>query len=337
MRCTRCLVPTATVLVHECTVLHSTQCTRCSVRTVHAVHTVLGHCYEASARVNGAAWYSVHVVLRYSVRTVFSTHGAQCTLEHRHAVLHGTRCMWCPQYAVCTVFGTLRYSNSGTPCWTSLMCRPPVVAPISAGRKGETFQAGKGHYGPQSPDGPGPGALGQTGTCGPGRSPSSIAIPHLPRGDQVGWDEASQLVQEETLSIAASGEGASFSSDMQFKVSPNVVFSGLELIPDSSSDKALDSLGSVEENLGIFQEILSSLPVDNVDQILADIINLQTIIRSLAVSISCTPLKSRNTGHLENFLKNNSTFRFTIGNVALDRLQKYLLKLIRNLDQLKKC
>ncbi|MGH0151632.1 UNVERIFIED_CONTAM: hypothetical protein FKN15_048140 [Acipenser sinensis] len=123
----------------------------------------------------------------------------------------------------------------------------------------------------------------------------------------------------------------------QFKVSPNVVFSGLELIPDSSSDKALDSLGSVEENLGIFQEILSSLPVDNVDQILADIINLQTIIRSLAVSISCTPLKSRNTGHLENFLKNNSTFRFTIGNVALDRLQKYLLKLIRNLDQLKKC
>ncbi|MGH0133340.1 UNVERIFIED_CONTAM: hypothetical protein FKN15_067227 [Acipenser sinensis] len=57
-------------------------------------------------------------------------------------------------------------------------------------------------------------ALGQTGTCGPGRSPSSVAAPS-PRGDQDGWDEASQLVQEDMLSIAASGEGACFFSDMQ--------------------------------------------------------------------------------------------------------------------------
>ncbi|MGH0129197.1 UNVERIFIED_CONTAM: hypothetical protein FKN15_037637 [Acipenser sinensis] len=87
------------------------------------------------------------------------------------------------------------------------------------GEKGEAFEAGEGHYGPQSPDGPGPGAFGQTGTCSHGRSPSSVtastANPPSPRGDQGGWEEASQLVQEDTLSIATSGEGASFSSDMQ--------------------------------------------------------------------------------------------------------------------------
>ncbi|MGH0134815.1 UNVERIFIED_CONTAM: hypothetical protein FKN15_021812 [Acipenser sinensis] len=36
-----------------------------------------------------------------------------------------------------------------------------------------------------------------------------------PRGVHGGWEKASQLVQEDTPSIVASGEGASFSSDMQ--------------------------------------------------------------------------------------------------------------------------
>ncbi|MGH0135908.1 UNVERIFIED_CONTAM: hypothetical protein FKN15_060351 [Acipenser sinensis] len=75
-----------------------------------------------------------------------------------------------------------------------------------------------------SPDGPGPGALGQIGTCGPGRSPSSVAAPIAtspsPRGVQGRWKEASQLVQEDTLSIVSSGEGASFSSDMQVGAPP---------------------------------------------------------------------------------------------------------------------
>ncbi|MGH0144924.1 UNVERIFIED_CONTAM: hypothetical protein FKN15_039614 [Acipenser sinensis] len=40
-----------------------------------------------------------------------------------------------------------------------------------------------------------------------------LPYPLSPREDQGGWEEASQLVQEDMLSIAASGEGASFSSD----------------------------------------------------------------------------------------------------------------------------
>ncbi|MBN3295280.1 leptin a [Amia ocellicauda] len=123
----------------------------------------------------------------------------------------------------------------------------------------------------------------------------------------------------------------------EFKISPSLVFSGLELIPDSSFEKPLGGLESVEKNLYIFQEILSNLPLDNMDQILADIYNLRMIIRSSATSVSCAPLNAGDMGHLENFLKNNATFHVTIGNVALDRLQKYLNKLIKNLDHLKNC
>ncbi|MGH0153868.1 UNVERIFIED_CONTAM: hypothetical protein FKN15_025692 [Acipenser sinensis] len=47
-----------------------------------------------------------------------------------------------------------------------------------------------------------------------------LPYPPSPRGVQGGWEEASQLVQENTFSIAASGEGASFSSDMQVDETP---------------------------------------------------------------------------------------------------------------------
>ncbi|MGH0172029.1 UNVERIFIED_CONTAM: hypothetical protein FKN15_071531 [Acipenser sinensis] len=68
-----------------------------------------------------------------------------------------------------------------------LLVIPDLQAlPISASEKSEAFQAGKGHYGLQGPDGPGKFR-----------------------------EEASQLAQEDTLSIVASGEGVSFSSDMQ--------------------------------------------------------------------------------------------------------------------------
>ncbi|MGH0131935.1 UNVERIFIED_CONTAM: hypothetical protein FKN15_015737 [Acipenser sinensis] len=90
---------------------------------------------------------------------------------------------------------------------------------IFGGEKGEVFNAGEGHYGPESPDGPVPGAFVETGTCGSCRSPSSytapIVIPSLPQGTSGWMEEASQLAQEDTLSIAAFGDGAFFSSDMQ--------------------------------------------------------------------------------------------------------------------------
>ncbi|XP_051786367.1 leptin a [Erpetoichthys calabaricus] len=120
----------------------------------------------------------------------------------------------------------------------------------------------------------------------------------------------------------------------ELKVSPNIIISGLDVIPASPP---LDGLRSVDETLDIFHLILSKLPMNNVDQILADLFNIQVIIKALARSINCELPEPRNTSNLQNFLQNNSMFHITIGNVALDRLQKYLHKLFINFHELGKC
>ncbi|MGH0142659.1 UNVERIFIED_CONTAM: hypothetical protein FKN15_069838 [Acipenser sinensis] len=58
-------------------------------------------------------------------------------------------------------------------------------------------------------------------------------------GVQGGWEEASQLVQEDMLFIAVSGEEASFSSDMQVVKPPAEVASEASSPPLSSSVLAL--------------------------------------------------------------------------------------------------
>ncbi|MGH0116552.1 UNVERIFIED_CONTAM: hypothetical protein FKN15_014752 [Acipenser sinensis] len=61
--------------------------------------TVLGHCNGASARAHCAARYSVHVALRYSLRTVLSTHGA-----------HGAHGAWCHCYTSAQAYGAALYT-----------------------------------------------------------------------------------------------------------------------------------------------------------------------------------------------------------------------------------
>ncbi|MGH0143409.1 UNVERIFIED_CONTAM: hypothetical protein FKN15_016740 [Acipenser sinensis] len=60
-----------------------------------------------------------------------------------------------------------------------------------------------------------------------------LPYPFFPRGVQGGWEEASQLAQEDTLSIAASGEGASFSSDMQVGEPPAEDEPGFEVASEA--------------------------------------------------------------------------------------------------------
>ncbi|MGH0138476.1 UNVERIFIED_CONTAM: hypothetical protein FKN15_076907 [Acipenser sinensis] len=129
-----------------------------------------------------------------------------------------------------------------TPCWTSPMRRPPVVAPHLQRREGRSIPGRRGTL----KDSPDPGALGQKGTCGPCRSPSSVAAPiPLPRGDQGGWEEASQLAQEDMLSIAAYGEGASFSSDMQVGEPPAEEEPGIEVASEASAPQLSSSVSAL--------------------------------------------------------------------------------------------
>ncbi|KAL4659495.1 leptin-B-like [Arapaima gigas] len=123
----------------------------------------------------------------------------------------------------------------------------------------------------------------------------------------------------------------------EFHMSPNMVFSGLELIPETPLDRPIEGLASIMENLNTFQMILFNLEVEGMSQIHADLVSLQGIIHSLALSFNCTLPKPGRENHLDAFLKTNSAFHVTIGNVALNRLQRFLHKLIINLDQLKTC
>ncbi|KAG7454307.1 hypothetical protein MATL_G00258240 [Megalops atlanticus] len=123
----------------------------------------------------------------------------------------------------------------------------------------------------------------------------------------------------------------------EFRISPNMVFSGLELIPDITLDRPIEGLTSIAENLNTFQVILLNLPIDGTAQIHADIVSLQGIVHSLAASFNCPLQKPGANSRLDTFLKANSTFHVTIGNVALERLQRFLSKLVKNLDQLKNC
>uniref|UniRef100_UPI00398EAFFB leptin a n=1 Tax=Pristiophorus japonicus TaxID=55135 RepID=UPI00398EAFFB len=123
----------------------------------------------------------------------------------------------------------------------------------------------------------------------------------------------------------------------QFKPSPSLVFSGLDLIPEPLRETNLENLSTVDEALGCFIETLSTLQMDNTVQIQADLKNLKVLVRSLATSYGCSISRCEKAHHLKTFLRRHSAFIFTIRHVTLDRLQKYLTRLLVTLDNPKNC
>ncbi|XP_061085755.1 leptin b [Conger conger] len=123
----------------------------------------------------------------------------------------------------------------------------------------------------------------------------------------------------------------------EFRISPNMVFDGLDLIPDIGPDKPSEGLSWAARSLHTFQTVLTDLPADELAQVRQDIRSLRGLLRSLASSFGCPLPKPGADGRLDAFLKTNSTYHVTIGNVTLQRLQRFLLKLVQNLDQLKSC
>ncbi|KAJ8382742.1 hypothetical protein SKAU_G00035200 [Synaphobranchus kaupii] len=122
----------------------------------------------------------------------------------------------------------------------------------------------------------------------------------------------------------------------EFKISPNMVFSGVEFIPNITLEKHL-GLSSIAEKLNTFQVILQNLPLDGMPQIQSDLVGLLDIVHWLATSCSCPVKKPTIDGRLDAFLKTNVAFRLSIANIALSRLQEFLSKLTNSLDQLKNC
>ncbi|XP_053321426.1 leptin [Spea bombifrons] len=121
---------------------------------------------------------------------------------------------------------------------------------------------------------------------------------------------------------------------IQFMFPSNLKISGLDFIPD---DQLLESLEHMDETLEIFQKILSSLPLENVDQMLSDMENLRSLLQLLNSIIGCTVRKPTLSDTLINITEEYAKAPFTTEKVALDRLQKCLHSIVKHLDHIKGC
>ncbi|KAJ8269563.1 hypothetical protein COCON_G00121700 [Conger conger] len=122
----------------------------------------------------------------------------------------------------------------------------------------------------------------------------------------------------------------------EFQISPNIVISDVDYIPNTTLEKPL-VLCSVTEKLNTFQLIFPKLPLDGMSQIQSDVVGLLDITKRLANSCRCPEKKPMSDARLDASLKDNAAFHLLIANIALTRLQELLRKLISNLDQLKNC
>nr|QNG41929.1 leptin A [Chanos chanos] len=121
--------------------------------------------------------------------------------------------------------------------------------------------------------------------------------------------------------------------DQQSHLSVNI-----EIVDKSLSlDRSIEGLGSIVETLNSFQKALESLPNSTNAQMSRDVGTLQSYLEQRMVALQCSQRKLTVEKNLETFLKNHRPFPVTLSHTLLDRLQKYLIKLTRNLDQLKIC
>ncbi|XP_075711228.1 leptin [Rhinoderma darwinii] len=110
--------------------------------------------------------------------------------------------------------------------------------------------------------------------------------------------------------------------------------SGLDFIPD---EEILVSLEKMDETLEIFQNILSSIPMEHVEQMLSDIENLRSLLQFLNFFMGCAARESRQINSLEYFKEQHENASYTMEKVTLDRLEKTLDSIVKHLDYITSC
>ncbi|XP_056425289.1 leptin [Hyla sarda] len=109
---------------------------------------------------------------------------------------------------------------------------------------------------------------------------------------------------------------------------------GLDFIPD---EEQFVSLEKMDETLEIFQNILSSIPMEDVDQMLSDLETLRKLLQDLNCTMDGAARESRLTNSLEYFRKEHKKASYTVEKVTLDRLEKTLDNIIKHLDYITNC
>eukprot|EP00079_Xenopus_tropicalis_P008615 XP_002931881.2 PREDICTED: leptin [Xenopus tropicalis] len=121
---------------------------------------------------------------------------------------------------------------------------------------------------------------------------------------------------------------------IQFLFPSNLKINGLDFIPD---EQILESLESMDETLEVFQKIFSSLPLENVDQMLSDMENLRSLLQLLGNIMGCTTRKPTQCDTQVNLTEEYAKAPYTTEKVALDRLQKSLHSIVKHLDHITDC
>ncbi|MEE6481789.1 hypothetical protein FKM82_012984 [Ascaphus truei] len=121
---------------------------------------------------------------------------------------------------------------------------------------------------------------------------------------------------------------------IQFLFPNNLKISGLDFIPD---EQVLENLEDMDETLEVFQKILSSLPLENVEQMLSDMENLRSLLQLLSSTMGCTARKPSHPKGLGNLTEEHANSPFITEKVALDRLQQSLHSIVKHLDHITGC
>ncbi|XP_073506861.1 leptin [Phyllobates terribilis] len=121
---------------------------------------------------------------------------------------------------------------------------------------------------------------------------------------------------------------------IQLNYPSSLRISGLDFIPD---EEILVSLEKMDETLEIFQNILSSIPMEHVEQILSDIENLRSLLQILNLIMGCAAREPRETNSLEYLREQHENASYTMEKVTLDRLEKTLDSIVRHVDIITSC
>nr|XP_020038449.1 leptin [Castor canadensis] len=117
-------------------------------------------------------------------------------------------------------------------------------------------------------------------------------------------------------------------SHTQF-VSSKQKVTGLDFIPGLHPGL---SLSQMDQTLAIYQQILTSLPSQNVVQISNDLENLQDLLHLLATFRSCPPSQTNEVETLESLNGVLEASLYSTEVVALSRLQESLQDMLKQLD-----
>ncbi|XP_062839535.1 leptin [Anolis carolinensis] len=110
---------------------------------------------------------------------------------------------------------------------------------------------------------------------------------------------------------------------------------GLDFIP---AELPAPSLEAMDTTLGVFQQVLSSLPWEApVAQIGYDLENLRSLLRLLGAHLGCPLQRGPSAEDLGNLTELLAVSPYTTSVVALGRLQKCLREMDRLLDRLQLC